>query len=70
MVVVLLTLLFTGLAKASASSLLTIKNDALALSFDSETSALSSLVDMSSGVDMVFTEDTSALASVPIWVGI
>mgnify|MGYP003385214040 len=49
---------------------MTIQNDVISLSFDCETSALSSLVDKASGVDMVAVEDANVVALVPIWVSL
>ena len=57
------------LPKVSAAGV-TIQNDVISLSFDCETSALSSLVDKASGVDMVAVEDANVVALVPIWVSL
>jgi len=59
-------LLLVSLGDATASSL-TLGNDIISLSFDSDSSSLSSLLDVSSGVDMVLPEDAAALAHIPIW---
>lgn len=63
---VLYCLFFATLASAIHG--VTIQNDVISLTFDVETSALSSLVDKTSGVDMVAPEDAAATALVPLWV--